>query len=145
MTEKVKIVITARAIIFNEQGQLLLVKNNKKGPWFTPGGWLQGFESLEEACIREVMEELGIIVDPIKFIRVDYFRLTARQNIKWQEAINKIEHYFLCKIREGSIQTDENNNNLWHDTDEGHTKFVKFFNKSELEKENIVPEWLMHM
>ena len=139
---KVRIIITARALIFNDKNELLLVKNEENGVWFTPGGWLDGFETLEEACIREVYEETGLKVAVKKLFKIDYFQLTAEQNIKWKENINKIEHYFICDIISGEIKTNSQNQNLWEDEDKGNTGFIKFFSKAELKNHNIAPKWL---
>ena len=139
---KVRIIITARALIFNEKNELLLVKNEENGVWFTPGGWLDGFETLDEACIREVYEETGLKIAVKKLFKIDYFQLTAEQNIKWNENINKIEHYFICKIISGEIKTNSQNKNLWEDKDKGNTGFIKFFSKAELKNNNIAPKWL---
>lgn len=138
----VKIITTARALIVNDQKQLLLVKNKQDDIWFTPGGWVDGFETLEEACTREVYEEVGITVKPIKLFKIDYYKLTKEQNIKWGEAINKIEHYFLCNIEKGEIKSDSDNKNLWNDKDVGNTEFIKFFSKEDLVKISFAPNWL---
>lgn len=145
MTEDVRIIVTARALIYNDKNELLLVKNEDSELWFTPGGWLSGFETLEEACIREVKEELGITVLPIKFVKVGYFQLTAEENIKWKQAVNKIEHYFLCTIAGGNLQLDPNGRNLWQDEDRGNTAFAKFFSKDELAKGDVSPEWIKRL
>ena len=139
--EKVRIIITARAVIIND-GKLLLVQNEDSSLWFTPGGWLEGFESLEDTCKREVYEELGIKIKVQKFLQIDYFRLTAEQNIKWKENVNKVEHYFLCDIEEGVVESDSEDRNLWQDKDTGNTSRVKFFTKEELLKVNFSPKWI---
>ncbi|WP_240418443.1 NUDIX hydrolase [Paenibacillus periandrae] len=49
------------ALIYNDQGQLLVV-NNVKGNssyWSPPGGEVEQGETLEQAVIREVKEETG--------------------------------------------------------------------------------------
>jgi 8-oxo-dGTP pyrophosphatase MutT (NUDIX family) len=92
--------------------------------------------------VREVYEETGLTVEPIKLLKVDYYQLTAEQNIKWKENINKIEHYFLCKIKKGRILQSEGNKNNWSDEDAGNTGFIRFFSQEELQKTNISPAWL---
>jgi ADP-ribose pyrophosphatase YjhB (NUDIX family) len=139
--EKVRIIITARAVIIKE-GKLLLVQNQDNTLWFTPGGWLEGFENLEDTCKREVYEELGIKIKIQKFLQVDYFKLKAEHNIKWKENINKVEHYFLCEIVEGVVESDSENRNLWQDKDTGNTSRVKFFTKEELLTVNFTPKWI---
>lgn len=140
--EKVRVIVTARAIILNSKGELLLVSNSENGIWFAPGGWVDGFETLEETCVREVYEETGVKVKPVKLLKIGYFRQTKEQNIKWKENINKIEHYFLCEIVEGEFKIGAENKNLWQDEDTGNTEFIKFFTPEELQKFNVVPEWI---
>lgn len=140
--EKVRIITTARAVIIIEK-KVLLVQNKDSSLWFTPGGWLDGFETLEEACIREVYEELGIEVLPMDLLKIDYYKLTQEQNPKWNEAINKIEHYFLCNIVKGEVKCNADNKNLWEDSDKGNTWKVKFFSKEELQNINFAPKWIV--
>ncbi len=54
-----------KALIFNEQGKLLLLRLNNKlkdveGGWDIPGGRVQQQESIENALQRELYEELGL-------------------------------------------------------------------------------------
>jgi ADP-ribose pyrophosphatase YjhB (NUDIX family) len=65
------IIVSGPVII--EKNKVLLVKENKKTgktPWYFPGGEVEDFDlNLEEACRREVKEELGIdveIIQPLK-------------------------------------------------------------------------------
>jgi 8-oxo-dGTP diphosphatase len=56
---------SAGGIVFNSEGQVLLVKagslrDESKSHWKFPKGHLDGEESTEEAAIREVKEETGI-------------------------------------------------------------------------------------
>ena len=140
--KNVRIIITARALIFNEKNELLLVKNEINQPWFAPGGWLDGFEKLEETCVREIYEETGLTIKPLKLFKIDYYQLTAEQNIKWKENVNKIEHYFICKIVEGKIMQDDNFANKWIDEDVGNTGFINFFSQESLQKEEVSPQWI---
>ena len=53
-----------RAIIRNEQGQILLVKHTYFHGWHLPGGGVETGETCEAALERELAEEVGI--EPIK-------------------------------------------------------------------------------
>lgn len=51
-----------KAIIFNEQGKILVIKRSKTSPtragyWDLPGGILEAGEDKKEAIIREIKEE----------------------------------------------------------------------------------------
>lgn len=51
---------TASAVVFNDNGEVLLVHHNKLRKWLYPGGHVDPNESLGEAAIRELTEETGI-------------------------------------------------------------------------------------
>jgi len=57
-------------LIFNKDGKLLLVRRNVEpyyGKLDLPGGFVDPGESVEEALIREIREELGIVVHNFSF------------------------------------------------------------------------------
>ncbi|MBD3311304.1 MAG: NUDIX domain-containing protein [Candidatus Magasanikbacteria bacterium] len=62
--------IIASGPVIIENGKVLLNKEQKDygvTPWFFPGGEVEDFDSsLEDACRREVKEEMGIDVEIIK-------------------------------------------------------------------------------
>jgi 8-oxo-dGTP diphosphatase len=50
----------AAAIVFDDDGRVLVVKENyDRCRWSLPGGALEDGESPEEACVREAREETG--------------------------------------------------------------------------------------
>ncbi|WP_243030821.1 NUDIX hydrolase [Thermus altitudinis] len=49
----------AGGVVFNEKGEVLLLRD-RMGFWVFPKGHLEPGESLEEAAVREVLEETGI-------------------------------------------------------------------------------------
>lgn len=59
--------IDVRAAVFDDQS-VLLVRERSDGGWTLPGGWADPGESPGEAVAREVMEEAGIKVRPVKLI-----------------------------------------------------------------------------
>jgi 8-oxo-dGTP diphosphatase len=55
------------AFIFNEKGELFLMKRgaktqNEQGCWIVPGGKLEYGETLADGIVREVKEELGVTI-----------------------------------------------------------------------------------
>ncbi|OGH69756.1 MAG: hypothetical protein A2754_01740 [Candidatus Magasanikbacteria bacterium RIFCSPHIGHO2_01_FULL_47_8] len=65
--------IIASGPVIIEDGKVLLNKEHKPSgvsPWMFPGGEVEDFDkSLEDACRREVGEEMGIDVEIIKPLR----------------------------------------------------------------------------
>jgi len=60
-----KYTIGVIGVIFNDVGQVLLVKHvfHPKHPWGLPGGWVERRETPARAVQREIQEELSIHVE----------------------------------------------------------------------------------
>lgn len=62
-------IISAAAIVLNDEGELLLIRGPKRG-WEMPGGQVELGESLAEAAIRETKEESGVDIEIVRFCGV---------------------------------------------------------------------------
>jgi 8-oxo-dGTP pyrophosphatase MutT (NUDIX family) len=69
--------LSAGALFFDEQGELLLVKPTYKDGWEIPGGIVEQDESPKQACLREIREELGLEVLLGPLLVVDYLPRTG--------------------------------------------------------------------
>jgi len=74
--------VFVRAIIQNEEGQILLVKDKKWG-WTLPGGKLERNETLEEAIKREVLEETGLTIKKKELAQLGGKRMFSFNNQNW--------------------------------------------------------------
>jgi len=61
--------LDVRAVVF-QGDELLLVREAGDGRWSLPGGWVDLRESLGGAAAREVREESGYDVRPVKLLAV---------------------------------------------------------------------------
>jgi 8-oxo-dGTP diphosphatase len=68
--------MTGEAVIFNQDGKVLLVQqgNRSGGQWELPGGKVKKRESLPDAVVREVKEETGMDVTPERLLGIFYIR-----------------------------------------------------------------------
>lgn len=64
--------IVVAAIITDNNGRVLLVEAAHKDGWIFPGGYVEKGESPSQACAREVEAEIGVRMDPVKLLSVDY-------------------------------------------------------------------------
>ena len=55
--------IGSRAIVINPDGQILLVKHTYQPHWYLPGGGVKKGESAKAALLRELKEEVGLVVN----------------------------------------------------------------------------------
>ena len=63
--------VTIGALVFNQQGELLLLKSPKwNNKYIVPGGHVEFGEKLADTVKREVKEETGLEVNNIQFLKV---------------------------------------------------------------------------
>lgn len=67
--------------VFDEEGHVLLSRRGDLNVWNLPGGRLDTGESLEQAAIREVREETGVIVQIEKAVGLHYLADWGRLNV----------------------------------------------------------------
>jgi len=60
--------IAIGAAVGNDEGELLLVKRADSGVWLYPTGWADVGYSAAEVVVKEVGEETGIEVEPLRLI-----------------------------------------------------------------------------
>ena len=126
---------TVGALIVNDKGEILLVRSYKWGNKRTvPGGHIELGERSEAAVKREVKEEVGLDVEPVKLLLV-------------QEAIFPVdyvkhEHYifmdYLCRSKSSAVKVDreEIQEYLWVDPDRTLELELESFTR------NLVTEYL---
>ena len=68
-------------------GKILLTYEVNTDQWFIPGGGVEGDESFEECCVRELAEETGYIVKTNKHY------LTINE---YYEEWLFVSHYYIC-------------------------------------------------
>jgi ADP-ribose pyrophosphatase YjhB (NUDIX family) len=89
--------IETRAAMFNEN-RILLVKEQDK--WSLPGGWIDYNETVASNTIKEVKEETGLNINPIRIIAI--LDRNKHNLPKFAYGICKV--FVLCSIIEGSFQ-----------------------------------------
>ena len=83
--------VSVRAIILQNEKMVSMYREKNGRIYYTfPGGGLQENESEKECVIREVIEEFGMVVEPIK-------------KVYTYESEKSIEHFYLCKHISGEF------------------------------------------
>lgn len=87
--------VSVAALVLNQNDEVLLINSPRRG-WEYPGGMVEPGETLEQALIREIEEESGIIVSIRSFAGIC-------KNI--QKDIVNID--FICEYTYGEFKTSE--------------------------------------
>jgi ADP-ribose pyrophosphatase YjhB (NUDIX family) len=109
------------AAVITQNKKILLARRAippKKGWWDTPGGFLENGELPEDGIKREIKEELGVAIKPIKLlgIYIDTYQASSHPPYK------TLNFCYLSKIIKGKIKPADD------------VKEVKWFNKNNLPK-----------
>ena len=78
----------SRAVIIRD-GMILLSHETVSGWWLVPGGGMEEGETPEMCCKREIEEETGYLVQPLKQFLTLY---------EYYEEYRYISHYFICTV-----------------------------------------------
>ena len=88
--------ISSGAIVVVDD-RVLLVRHSKQSSydfWVAPGGGIINEEDIYTAAVREVLEETGLSVDPIKPVCLEQF---------YQPGLQHIKTWVLCEYVAGEI------------------------------------------
>lgn len=90
---------SAGGIVFNDKGQVLVTQHSQNKHWSFPKGLIDPGQTSQQAAIREVKEEGGVVAEIIG--KVGYSKYVYTLN---GEKIFKIVTYFLMKYVSGDIK-----------------------------------------
>lgn len=83
-----KVRIASRGIVVKDN-KILLSHELNTGIYMTPGGGIEANETLEECCVRELREETGYEVKPVKcFLTINEYSFETLY----------VSNYFICEI-----------------------------------------------
>tara|TARA_B100000315_G_C14353780_1_gene485210 strand:+ start:335 stop:712 length:378 start_codon:yes stop_codon:yes gene_type:complete len=99
---------TVVAAIIKKDNLYLIVQRNKHKylglKWEFPGGKVESGETFEEALLREIEEELSIVINVYEKIAEEKYK---------DNKIDIILHYFLCSHKSGNIKLNEHEDFAW--------------------------------
>lgn len=90
---------SSRAILIKGDSILLTTNSDDEGTFYIfPGGGQENGETMHEACIRECLEETGLIVKPGELLYVREYIGKNHEYAATDSHVHQIESYFRCEI-----------------------------------------------
>jgi len=93
--------VDVRGVVFDDAGRVLLVREVSDGCWSLPGGWADVGESPGEVVTREVREEAGLEVRPVKLLAA----LDKRKHAHPPQLSYVYKLFFRCQVIGGALRT----------------------------------------
>lgn len=120
-------------VVFNELGQVLLVKRQDNGLWGLPSGHVEPGETVEEAVIRELQEETGLKITVQKLIAIYSDPMSQVFPYPSGKTTHFITLCFHCIVTGGELKADNY-----------EIGDVAFFNVNKLPYDILTmhPQWL---
>lgn len=87
---------SAGGIVFNDKGEILVTQHSQNHHWSFPKGLIDPGQTTEEAALREVKEEGGVVAEIVEKIGYNKYVYTFNE-----EKIFKVVTYFLMKYVSG--------------------------------------------
>jgi 8-oxo-dGTP diphosphatase len=101
-------IIDVVAAVIKRNNKYLVTQRNKNKymslKWEFPGGKVEKGETLKEALLREIKEELSVEIDINMKITKEKYK---------DEKINIILHYYFCSLKSGIIKLNEHEDLAW--------------------------------
>jgi len=94
------------AIIRDEAGRILLIRRGDGRGWSLPGGIMEPGESVVDSLVREVWEETGLQVEPVRLVGVysdpEYLHITYPNG----DQVHVVSSTFECRVLGGVLGPD---------------------------------------
>lgn len=91
--------IDVRGVIFRDN-TILLVQERVDGKWALPGGWAETGHSPTENVVKEVLEEAGLVVEPVRLLML----LDKEKHNHPPSLHHTYKCFLLCRIVGGEMK-----------------------------------------
>lgn len=96
----------AMALVPNERGELLCTRRTDDGLWHPPGGYADLGETTTATVIREVREETGLAIEPVRVMGL--YSQTPLMLARYPngDVVHNVGIAFECRITGGALRAD---------------------------------------
>jgi len=96
----------AAAIVQDDRGRVLLIRRGDGRGWSLPGGMMEPGERIAEAAVREVWEETGLEVEPVRLVGVYSDPAYTHITFPNGDEVHFVSSTFVCRVVGGTLRPD---------------------------------------
>jgi 8-oxo-dGTP diphosphatase len=94
------------AVVRDEAGRVVLIRRGDGAGWSLPGGMMELGERLDQCLVREVQEETGLDVEPVRLIGVYSDPFVNHITYPNGDQIHIVSATFECRVVGGQLRPD---------------------------------------
>ena len=94
------------AIIRDDAGRVLLIRRGDERGWSLPGGMMEPGERIVDCLVREVREETGLRVEPVKLVGIYSDPEVNHVIYPNGDQTHIISASFECRVEDGALSAD---------------------------------------
>jgi ADP-ribose pyrophosphatase YjhB (NUDIX family) len=100
------ILVGASAVIRDEARRVLLIRRHDTGEWALPAGIMELGEAIADTVVREVHEETGLEVEPVRLVGL--YTDPSSQNMTYPhgDQVQVVNATFECQVVGGRIRPE---------------------------------------
>lgn len=101
------ILVGASAVIHDEADRILLIRRRDTDQWVLPAGIMEMDEAIAATIVREVLEETGLRIKPVRLIGI--YTDPAVQNMTYPhgDQVHVVNAAFECQVLGGQLHPDK--------------------------------------
>ncbi|MFN2227822.1 MAG: NUDIX hydrolase [Anaerolineae bacterium] len=96
----------AAAIVRDGEGRVLLIRRGDGRGWSLPGGMMEPGERLADCIVREVREETGLEVEPLRLVGVYSDPAVMQFTYDNGDRVHLVSATFACRTVAGTLRAD---------------------------------------
>ena len=100
------LVLAAGGIVRDGAGRVLLIRRGDNGRWALPGGMMEPGESIAGCAIREVREETGLEVEPLRLVGIYSDPARGHVILANRDELYVVVAAFECRVLGGTPRAD---------------------------------------
>jgi 8-oxo-dGTP pyrophosphatase MutT (NUDIX family) len=93
------------ALVFDSDGRVLMVRPSQRDIWVAPGGAVDPDEAPQDALVREVWEETGLVVEPRQLLGV-FGGPEYRVSYTNGDEVGYVMAVYECRAAGGTLRAD---------------------------------------